>query len=74
MGSCFSNAIYLRSLEDTLTSETYQKFLKQKFFPHAMKKGIIENHYFIQGGASPYRTHDFFQLICKVYGHRVIGL
>ena len=58
-----------------IKGEVYCQFLKKHFFPYwASKKKLIENSYFMQGGATPHRTVEVFQPLFSVYGNRVMAL
>lgn len=66
--------VYLQILDATVTGESYKELLEKKFFPHARKRGLVRDFYFMQDGAAPHRTQGVFEAIHKVYGTRVIGL
>lgn len=59
--------------ESTITSESYNHFLKNDFIPQARRMKLLRDHYFQQDGAPPHSTRENLSLLESHFGDRVIA-
>lgn len=59
---------------NTVTGESYDQLLKEKFLPFVRRKGFRNTHWFMQDGATPHRTSQIFSTLHSFFDEHVIGL
>lgn len=59
-------------IDESITSEVYNEFLKEKFLPVVDEEGLSD-HYFQQDGAPPHSTELNLKLLRDKFGSKVIA-
>jgi len=66
--------IYITVFTNTVTGESYNKLLKNRFFPWLRRNGYDSTYWFMQDGATSHRTKQVFETLYSKFGPQVIGL